>query len=321
MQDQYLKKIDRVTAILTQLQSKPIVRAQDLSEKFDVSIRTIYRDIKTLENAGIPIVGEAGNGYSLMDGYKLPPVMFTKEEVLSFITAEKLMQKFSHESLGKHYQSAMEKVKSVLRSSDKKLIQNIENQIGIYNHRPAEEDLVKNSIPLLLESIAEKKQLRLGYRNINGDITERIIEAVGIFFEFSCWYVWAFCTMRNDFRQFRVDRFQNLQKLDISFGSEYGNINDYRNRDKNPKVEVQLLIDKEVMTHLSNSKKYYGLTKEEKTENGILLTFETEWLEDSFLRWIITFADYMEIIYPESLKDGLTSLIDKMNLRLQESKK
>jgi predicted DNA-binding transcriptional regulator YafY len=118
MNDHYLKKLDRVTAILTQLQSKPVVRAQDLAEKFDVSIRTIYRDVKTLENAGIPIVGEAGNGYSLMDGYKLPPIMFTKEEVLSFITAEKLMQKFSHQSLGSHYQAAMEKVRSVLRNSD-----------------------------------------------------------------------------------------------------------------------------------------------------------------------------------------------------------
>lgn len=134
MNDHYLKKIDRITAILTQLQSKPIVRAQDLAEKFEVSIRTIYRDIKTLENAGIPIIGEAGNGYSLMDGYKLPPVMFTKDEVLSFITAEKLMQHFSHESLGAHYKTAMEKLRSVLKYSDKKLLENIEKQIDIYNH-------------------------------------------------------------------------------------------------------------------------------------------------------------------------------------------
>ena len=74
MNDHYLKKLDRVTAILTQLQSKPLVRAQDLAKKFEVSVRTIYRDVKTLENAGIPIIGEAGSGYSLMEGHKLPPV-------------------------------------------------------------------------------------------------------------------------------------------------------------------------------------------------------------------------------------------------------
>ena len=155
MHDHYSKKIDRVTAILTQLQSKPLVRAQTLAEKFNVSIRTIYRDIKTLENAGIPIIGEAGNGYSLMEGYKIPPIMFTKEEVLSFITAEKLMKKFAHESLDVHYHSAMEKVKSVLRTSDKKFIQNIENQINIYSYKPKSTDLVRNSIPIILESIAK----------------------------------------------------------------------------------------------------------------------------------------------------------------------
>ena len=140
MSDHYLKKIDRVTAILTQLQSKPLVRAQDLAHKFEVSVRTIYRDIKTLESAGIPIIGEAGSGYSLMEGYKLPPVMFTKEEVLSFITAEKFMQKFSHESLGSHYQTAMDKVKSVLKYSDRNMIQHIESQIDVYNYSHKEEE-------------------------------------------------------------------------------------------------------------------------------------------------------------------------------------
>lgn len=181
MNDHYLKKLDRVTAILTQLQSKPIVRAQDLAKKFEVSIRTIYRDIKTLENAGIPIIGEAGSGYSLMDGYKLPPVMFTKQEVLSFITAEKLMQKFSHESLGNHYQTAMEKLRSVLKHSDKNLIQNIENQIDIYNYNPKTEDSIKNIIPIILESIAEKHQILIDYKTVNEKISTRTIEVVGVF--------------------------------------------------------------------------------------------------------------------------------------------
>lgn len=309
MNDHYLKKIDRVTAILTQLQSKPLVRAQDLANKFEVSIRTIYRDIKTLENAGIPIVGEAGNGYSLMDGYKLPPVMFTKEEVLSFITAEKLMQQFSHGSLGNHYQSAMEKLKSVLRHSDKNLILNIENQIDIYGYRPKDEDLVKNSIPIILQSISEKKQLKINYQDVVGGVTERIIEAVGVFYEFNYWYLMAFCTMRNDFRQFRMDRITELLQLDTIFQKEYGKIDDYRHDCKKPKVEVQLLVEKRMMPYIVNAKKYYGLTQEEELDNGMLLTFQTNWLEEGFPRWIITFADYMEIIKPAILKDYLKQLI------------
>src|SRR5690606_32155840 len=107
MHDQAPKKFDRTVAILIQLQSKKTVKAQDLADRFGVSIRTIYRDIRTLESSGVPIYSEAGVGYSLVDGYRLPPVMFSKEEAVSFITAEKLMQHFTDNNLKKHFQSAL----------------------------------------------------------------------------------------------------------------------------------------------------------------------------------------------------------------------
>ncbi|RNA61716.1 YafY family transcriptional regulator [Chryseobacterium nematophagum] len=313
MNDHYLKKLDRVTAILTQLQSKPIVRAQDLAQKFDVSVRTIYRDIKTLENAGIPIIGEAGSGYSLMDGYKLPPVMFTKEEVLSFIAAEKLMQKFLHESLGSHYQTAMEKVRSVLKYSDKNLIENIEKQIDVFNYHAKTEDNLRNVIPIILESIAEKKQLTMEYKTIDSKISTRTIEAVGVFFEFNYWYIWAYCLLRNDFRQFRVDRILQIIKTQNSFLQEYGQINEYKRNGEGNKTKVRLLVDRKIINYLANSKKYYGLIEEVDTENGVELTFETEWINDGFPRWLITFADYATILEPESLKVKLNDLIHKIS--------
>ncbi|UOE39029.1 helix-turn-helix transcriptional regulator [Chryseobacterium oryzae] len=318
MNDHYLKKIDRITAILTQLQSKPIVRAQDLAEKFEVSIRTIYRDIKTLENAGIPIIGEAGNGYSLMDGYKLPPVMFTKDEVLSFITAEKLMQHFSHESLGAHYKTAMEKLRSILKYSDKKLLENIEKQIDIYNYYPKTEDYIKNIIPTILQSIAEKVQICIDYKTVDEKISTRTIEVVGVFFEFNYWYLIAYCTLRKDFRQFRVDRILKLNKTQNPFLQEYGQINDYRKNPNANKTIVKLLVEKKIMPHLGNSKIYYGLTEEKETENGIELTFETEWISEGFPRWLITFTDYAKIIEPESLKTTMKELIEKISKNLSQ---
>ncbi len=313
MNDHYLKKIDRVTAILTQLQSKPMVRAQDLAEKFEVSIRTIYRDVKTLENAGIPIVGEAGSGYSLMEGYRLPPVMFTKEEVLSFITAEKLMQKFSHQSLGNHYQTAMEKVRSVLKYSDKNLIKNIENQIDIFDYSPKSDDTVKNIIPIILESIAEKKQLSIEYQSVDGNVSNRTIESVGIFYEFTYWYIMAFCTLRKDFRQFRVDRILKISKTETSFLQEYGKINDHRRMASKTTTKVKLLVEKKIMGYLVNSKSYYGLIRETETDQGIEMTFETEWIDEGFPRWLITFADHAEILEPELLKVNMKNLIQKIS--------
>jgi len=301
-----------MTAILTQLQSKPVVRAQDLAKKFEVSVRTIYRDIKTLENAGIPIIGEAGSGYSLMDGYKLPPVMFTKEEVLSFITAEKLMQKFLHESLGQHYRNAMEKVRSVLKYSDKNLIENIEKQIDVYNYHPRTEDKIRNIIPIILESIAEKKQLTLEYETVDARISTRTIEVVGVFFEFNYWYIMAFCTLRNDFRQFRVDRILKIFKTQDPFLQEYGQINDYRQIPNGNKTRVRLLVEKRIIGHLVNSKKYYGLVEEIEREDGYELIFETEWIKEGFPRWLITFADYAEVLEPEFLKESLKDLIENI---------
>lgn len=309
MNDHYLKKLDRVTAILTQLQSKPLVRAQDLAKKFEVSVRTIYRDVKTLENAGIPIIGEAGSGYSLMEGYKLPPVMFTKEEVLSFITAEKLMQKFLHESLGNHYQNAMEKVRSVLKYSDKNLIENIEKQIDVFNYHPKTEDKIQNIIPIILESIAEKKQLTLEYETVDARVSTRTIEVVGVFFEFNYWYMMAFCTLRNDFRQFRVDRILKIFKTQNPFLQEYGQINDYRQAPNGNRTRVRLLVEKKIIGHLVNSKKYYGLVEEIEREDGIELIFETDWIKEGFPRWLITFADYADVLEPEFLKDSLKDLI------------
>src|SRR5699024_8506905 len=93
------KRFDRIVAILIQLQSKKVIKAQELADRFQVSLRTIYRDIRSLETAGVPLYGEAGTGYSLMEGYRLPPVMFTREEAGSFVAAEKLMQHFTDKNL------------------------------------------------------------------------------------------------------------------------------------------------------------------------------------------------------------------------------
>ena len=91
MNDNDTKRLSRLTAILTQLQTKRLLTATTLAEKFNVSVRTIYRDIRTLEQAGVPIITEDGKGYSLMEGYKIPPVMFTEAQANALITAEQLV--------------------------------------------------------------------------------------------------------------------------------------------------------------------------------------------------------------------------------------
>jgi predicted DNA-binding transcriptional regulator YafY len=108
------KRISRLTVIVTQLQTKRLVTAPELAAKFSVSVRTIYRDIRALEDAGIPIYVEEGKGYSLMEHYRLPPVMFTESEANALIIAEQLVLNNKDSSLIKDYSAAIDKINSVL---------------------------------------------------------------------------------------------------------------------------------------------------------------------------------------------------------------
>lgn len=119
MNDNDTKRLSRLTAILTQLQTKRLLTATNLAEKFNVSIRTIYRDIRALEQAGVPIITEDGKGYTLMDGYKIPPVMFTESQANALILAEQLVLKNKDTSFIKDYTEAIDKIKAVLRQTDK----------------------------------------------------------------------------------------------------------------------------------------------------------------------------------------------------------
>ena len=108
-----MNRIDRISAKLIQLQSHSLVKAQQISERFNISIRTVYRDIRTLEEAGIPIIGNPGIGYSLAEGFKLSPLMFTQKEALSFLIAEKLVHELTDSNSNEHYKSGIEKIRSV----------------------------------------------------------------------------------------------------------------------------------------------------------------------------------------------------------------
>src|SRR5688572_29301370 len=105
-----MNRIDRLHAILTHLQSKKKVTAQDIADRFNISLRTVYRDVKALEESGVPVIGEAGIGYSVMEGYRLPPVMFTQEEASALIMGAKLAEKFTDHSVRKHFDAALYKI-------------------------------------------------------------------------------------------------------------------------------------------------------------------------------------------------------------------
>ncbi|NHN27329.1 YafY family transcriptional regulator [Flavobacterium jejuense] len=318
MLDESPKRFDRIISILIQLQSKRIVKAQELADRFEVSLRTIYRDIRSLETSGVPIYSEPGVGYSLVDGYRLPPVMFTREEATSFIASEKLMETFIDKELGKHYASAMFKIKSVLKNTDKDWLSSIASKVIV--QQPSVHlfnEKVPDAMSVLFKSIADKTQVKLLYQAFDADSSERIIEPVGVYHDHNNWYIFGFCHLRNDYRQFRADRIQGIEKTVIAFIKEHKPLEEYLNKEKEcPTTQVVLLVDKKIVKYLDYEKKYHGFVSQKKIGDKIEMTFLCRDLENGFSRWLLMFADYATIIEPQRLKERMLEMLESYKINL-----
>ncbi|MDR6193887.1 YafY family protein [Siphonobacter sp. SORGH_AS_0500] len=311
-----MNRIDRVTAILIQLQSRKVVKAQDIADRFGISLRTVYRDINTLCEAGVPIIGEAGVGYSIMEGYRLPPVMFTREEATAFLTAEKLIEKLTDNSIRESYQSAMYKVRSVLRSSEKSLLEHIENRIEI-RQKPLPPGLANAKHAFLhpiLQSISEKRSLQVQYKAFNKEqSTDRLIEPIGIFYAYDCWHVVAYCHLRLEYRDFRVDRIRNLHLTAIPFSREHPLLKEYLQQNaSNRKLQTVVIeVEKTMMRYLETQKYEYGFVDQTEVGDYVEMTFFTAWPE-AILRWFILYAEHGRIISPEALIEQFREKITRL---------
>lgn len=313
-----MNRFDRITAILIQLQSRKIVKAQDLAERFEISLRTVYRDINSLAEAGVPIIGEAGVGYSIMDGYRLPPVMFTKEEARTFITAEKLMEKFTDFSTQSHYQAAMYKIKAVLRSTEKSMVENLENHIEVRSRPRAFHQPNSNTLDILLKSISERKIAKIRYVALSAaEPVERVIEPVGIYHENNYWYTIAFCHLRNDYRNFRSDRILQCDITDRPFVHQHAPLKDFMHdswENDNMRL-VRVRVDKRVARYIREQRSYYGFTSEIEHDDYIEMTFLSASLE-GFARWYMMIAPEACILEPEALKTIVRQLTEKITENL-----
>ena len=201
-------RLSRLTAIITQLQSKRIVTATYLAEKHNVSIRTIYRDIRTLERSGIPIVTEEGKGYSIMEGYHLPPVLFTEDEANALITVEQLVLKNKDQSFSENVSSAVEKIKAILRYSQKGNADLLADRVyfGGNNNR----EKTSNNLMCIQSAIVHFQVIKIDYCSSEKKQTTRTLEPFAIYNTNGNFLLIAFCRLRNDFRNFRIDYIQSL---------------------------------------------------------------------------------------------------------------
>lgn len=210
-----MNRLTRITAILTHLQSKKIITAKEIANRFEISLRTVYRDIKTLQDAGVPIGSENGLGYFIVDGYSLPPIMITEEEANALVISEKFILNQGDSSLKQDFNSLLIKIKATLKNYNKDHLSKLNNRI---TPSVKKENYKSNSLAVIQKSITRSVVLKIRYHSIYKDeITERLIEPLGIYFTDKAWVVVANCNLRNQVREFRLDRIIKVNETSQSF--------------------------------------------------------------------------------------------------------
>lgn len=307
-----MNRFDRIAAILIQLQAKRVVRGPALADQFGVSLRTVYRDLRTLEEAGVPLCGEAGVGYSLAEGYRLPPVMFTREEATALLTAEKLAARLTDARTAQLTQAAMDKLRAVLRRPDRDYLESLSPHIEILWPRPhaapaaASADLHQR----LLAAITTQRLARLRYHAAyNDETTERDTEPIGLYYG-QHWHLVAFCRLRQAFRDFRLDRITNLQLLSETFTPRPETLQEYwqQTAERRPQHAAIVRFSPAAAARVRDDKHHFGWTHETPAPDG---TIEMTLLPGDLAylaRWLLTLAGQVTVVSPPELRGHLRVL-------------
>src|SRR5438046_942673 len=205
--------VDRLMAIVVRLHGRRVVRAEDIADYFGISVRTVYRDIAALGEAGIPILSEPGIGYGLAKGYHLPPVMFTSEEASALFIGATLVDHFTDASLRKQMESALLKIRSVLPRDRQDFLDRLERSTAVVARRSnAIPRLSSEALIPIQRALAERRILALEYQGgQRRDVTHRQVEPLGLVYYADNWHLIAYCRLRRDVRDFRTDRIRKLQ--------------------------------------------------------------------------------------------------------------
>ena len=221
-----MNRIDRLFGILVLLQTRKYVSAEKIADQYEISIRTVYRDIKALIEQGIPISFEQPKGYFIVQGYFLPPVSFNTEEANALLMMERLAAGFADRSIHKHYTTALNKVKAVLKNAQKEKLELLNENIKFQLH-----DSFKNEfdhLSVLQEAISSQHCIDIVYTNNSTENSTRRVEPIGLIFYAFNWHLIAWCQLRNEYRDFRVSRIESIKSPCAAFTKEdHMKLNDY----------------------------------------------------------------------------------------------
>lgn len=311
----FLNKMDRMLAIILKLQGKGMARAEDLAATFETSVRTIYRDVQALSEAGVPLIGTPGQGYSLMEGYFLPPVQLTTEEAVTLLLGTEFVKHYFDQAYLTKAQTSKIKIESILpekvRREAEKTRADIRLLLGKIDEVRSKE--TKN-MSLLREAIVEMKKVHFCYvktaMSASKKKTERTVDPYGLVLINGSWVLLAYCELRQSIRHFRLSRINELVLVNKRFlrPTDF-ELQTYVPQDDRH-LHVQILLDTCFAERLEEENYFYVETVEEQ-EQGLLVTLRVRHYIE-VISWILGWGSHARVLQPEALKQLMLEEVKKM---------
>ncbi len=301
-----MNRTDRLLAIMLELQNKKWQRAEDLAETFEVTKRTIYRDMLALMESGVPVVSSPGQGYSLVEGYFLPPLSFTTDEaIILLLGSDYMVQNFDAQ-----YQmaatSAGKKIRAVLSEKLRDEVDDLEVSMRFIALNPVNEDAKPEVLFQLRRAIIQRRTVRINYQARYSEEKEQTIREVDPYALVHLdrgWYLTGYCHLRRDRRYFRLDRIDRLQFT----GAVFERPEDFRialtRTDEDRALVVRVMFDPSIARWVQEDRSFYVVQMDEHPD-GLLATFQVR-KEDELIQWLLGWGAKARVLEPESLKQRL----------------
>jgi predicted DNA-binding transcriptional regulator YafY len=300
-----MNRIDRLFAILLTVQHKRRIRAQDLAQQFEVSKRTIYRDMSALNQMGIPIVAMPGEGFELVEGFYLPPLMFKEEEAIALSLGLRLLTQQAAGSLTDSADSALAKIKVALPEQVRARSEALTSIIGFIT--PDQKfDLDDPQLLVIQQAVQEKRVIHLRYHGYQKDeVTERDVEPHQLFYSDGIWYLEGYCRLRQDIRAFRLSRVEKLTALGETFSKRRAG-----KTGEQKKIQIKIRFTPGVARWV-RERQHYGFRSEESLPDGVVMAYEVDAVSE-IIAWILSWGDAAEVLSPVELRKSLRETAQKL---------
>lgn len=307
-----MNRTDRLLAIILELQRKGQLRGEDLAGTFEVSTRTIYRDIQALSEAGVPIVAIQKKGFSLAEGYFLPPLQFTTEEALILALGCDVVGQSFDDQYRAVAQAASRKIDAVLPEALRQEVSSLSATISFFAADPLSEKQ-RDNLRQLRRAIDERRTVHFRYtkkKAISSEVTMREVDPYSLARLANDWLLMGYCHLRKALRIFRLGRIDHLTLLGKQFERWADFHPDWIAASEGREIVVTVLFDQEVADVVQESHPF-SVIAAESTPKGLLVTLRVREEQDLF-PWLLSWGRHVQVKSPESLCELMRQEIAQM---------